>query len=112
MTVSQASTKSRIIIKIICGSLTEFESKLLSILKFLIHKFISITYKDLIDQNYQIDYFFTTEDNNEQLFSYSFKKRKSLKNSNLNSFFSAYPVFFLKTVKQDHQNISPLEKIL
>ena len=63
MNVAHTPFKSRIIIQIICGFLTEIKSNINFILGYKIYNIISITYQELNDQNSKIDYLLTTEDN-------------------------------------------------
>ena len=63
MNVAHALSKSRIIIQIICGFLSEIKSNINFILGYKIYNIISITYQELFDQNAKIDYLLTTEDN-------------------------------------------------
>ena len=63
MNVAHALSKSRIIIQIICGFLSEIKSNINFILGYKIYNIISITYQELYDQNSKIDYLLTTEDN-------------------------------------------------
>ena len=63
MNVAHALSKSRIIIQIICGFLSEIKSNINFTLGYKIYNIISITYQELYDQNSKIDYLLTTEDN-------------------------------------------------